>query len=306
MEVHIPYNNPANFIQSLRLKYSFPLNKSWNANILKLPDYLGEGNMQVFVRENMHFIRSKWRTFEPSIVSSPDDVKLSQHIDFRISESGNVESAFLRGCKKYEWEITRVNGLRLFLPKECLPGKTDLLGKLNKYCIDKNVEGLLRELMGIYPEDAASSMLLEGKFLQFIHLWIKFLYREDIEQYFEDLSDWHLKRLKDAKDIIEQSIDNPCGIKALSKKVSINEYDLKKGFKKVHGLSIHQYVIKLRMEKARDLILNTDRPVYEICSELGYTNRGHFAQLYLKYFGMPPLQHRMQSMIRRTQNNELL
>lgn len=294
MDVTIPYTNPYLFIDALKNKYNFPTTNYWNANILTLPAGMGEGNMQVFIRENMHFIRSKWAFPESSSFFSPDEVRQTTHIDFRIGASGHVESSYLEGAKKYEWDITRVNGMRIFLPKECLSDQRDPISRLNKYCIDNNVSRLMKELFAICPEDTTSSMLLEGKFLEFIHMWLQFMNGKDIESHFEDLSDWHFKQLQEAKVLIETSIDNPCGIKKLSRKVNMNECDLKRGFKKLNGLSIHQYVIKLRMEKAQDMILNSDNPISDICSQLGYTNRGHFAQLYFKYFGESPLQHRLK------------
>src|SRR5258706_15326600 len=143
MEINTPYYNPVLFTQAMVTKYHCIQSKYWNAQVLHCPDSLGEGDMQVFIRENMHFIRCKWTTFKPALFSSTDEVKLSQHVDFRITSSGNVESSYLRGYKKYEWDATIVNGLRLFIPKDCIPNRTDLIEKLNKYCIDKNVSRLL-------------------------------------------------------------------------------------------------------------------------------------------------------------------
>jgi AraC-like DNA-binding protein len=293
MKIRTPYHDPSLFLQSMMSRYNCGQSKYWNAQVLHFPNIYAEGSMQVFVRESMHYMRCKWKTFAPSLFSSTDAVKLTPNIDFRISRSGNVESSYLEGCKSYEWDISNVDGLRLFIPKDFIPAKKDLLGKLNKYCMDKNVSRLLKDLFEVYPENNTSFMLLEAKFLEFTHVWLKFLNGGNIEQSFEGLSDYHLKRLEEAKILLQQSIDNPLGIKLLSKAVSINECDLKKGFKKLNGLSIRQYVIKLRMEKAKYLILKTDHPIQHICFQLGYSNRGHFAQIYSKYFGISPLQHRL-------------
>lgn len=293
MEINASYQDPACFIETITQKYGFAQRKYWNAYVLHCPDYFGEGSMQLFIRENMFFSRGKWKIFEPSRFVSPDDVRQAQHIDFRISGSGEVDSFYLQGRKRFEWEIENESvAIRLFLPKDSLPNRPDLIEKLNKYCSDKNVDRLLKQLIDEYSEDNTSFMLLEGRFLEFIHCWLKFMNGDDIERHFAEVPERQFKRLQDAKYLIEKFMDNPCSIRALSKKVNINECDLKRGFKKINGLSIHQYIIKIRMEKARDLILNTDRSIRDICTQIGYTNHGYFAQIYSKYFGAAPLKHR--------------
>ncbi|MEO1654742.1 MAG: AraC family transcriptional regulator, partial [Bacteroidota bacterium] len=98
--------------------------------------------------------------------------------------------------------------------------------------------------------------------------------------------------LKLAKEILENRLINPPSILELSKLVGLNTCKLKTGFKKLFGITIRQYLINLRMEMARDLIKNTDHPISYICHMVGYSNRGHFAALYQKYFGSTPVRDR--------------
>jgi YesN/AraC family two-component response regulator len=39
------------------------------------------------------------------------------------------------------------------------------------------------------------------------------------------------------------------------------------------------------MEAARQMLLETEKSVGEIGDSIGYCNRGHFSQLYQRYFG---------------------
>jgi len=59
-------------------------------------------------------------------------------------------------------------------------------------------------------------------------------------------------------------------------------------FKKYTGTNLWEYVIKLRMEESKRLILTTDLRRYEISERVGYESPEHFSKIFKKYFGMSP------------------
>ncbi|MCL6456416.1 MAG: AraC family transcriptional regulator, partial [Gorillibacterium sp.] len=59
-------------------------------------------------------------------------------------------------------------------------------------------------------------------------------------------------------------------------------------FKKNTGYNLWEYVIKLRMEKSKRLILSTDLRRYEIADQVGYESPEHFSKIFKKYFGLSP------------------
>ncbi|MCD9023200.1 response regulator [Cohnella silvisoli] len=59
-------------------------------------------------------------------------------------------------------------------------------------------------------------------------------------------------------------------------------------FKKNTGVNLWEYVIKLRMEESKRLILNTDLRRYEISERVGYESPEHFSKIFKKYFGISP------------------
>lgn len=59
-------------------------------------------------------------------------------------------------------------------------------------------------------------------------------------------------------------------------------------FKKKTGYNLWEYVIKLRMEESKRLILNTDLRRYEISEQVGYESPEHFSKIFKKYFGISP------------------
>ncbi len=52
------------------------------------------------------------------------------------------------------------------------------------------------------------------------------------------------------------------------------------------------FINSLRMNYARNLLLNSDRSIVEICYDVGFDSLGHFYQVFSRHFGMPPLHYR--------------
>jgi AraC-like DNA-binding protein len=303
MELRLPYIDPFGFARSLVKEYDFHVQEVCNALNVSMPGKMGEGSLQLFIRNDIHYFRGKWKFNEQTIFCSDDPVGKNGLIDFRINATGNVQSTMLEGGKKFEHDTTTVDGMRIFIPERYLPAdKKNLTSKFEYYRLDANINSLLNELFGIDYTEPGNSIFLEGKMLEFIYLWLGYLKKADISKYFIDISDYKLHCIKTAKSLIEENIATDISLKELSRKVGTNECDLKRCFRRMYGLSIHQHVIKTRLEKAHELITQTDLSIQEICNKIGYTNRGHFSQLYRKFYGNSPLSARLNYYLKKPEN----
>ncbi|UOK59222.1 response regulator transcription factor [Metabacillus hrfriensis] len=74
----------------------------------------------------------------------------------------------------------------------------------------------------------------------------------------------------------------------LSEQIYISRNYLSQIFKKATGLSFNHYVNKIRMEKAKNLILEGKLLIYEVAEEVGYKNTPYFSSLFKKYTGLNP------------------
>ena len=69
-------------------------------------------------------------------------------------------------------------------------------------------------------------------------------------------------------------------------------------FKSEVGLSLIQYLRKVRMEKARDLLVTSFASVKVVAAEVGYNDPTHFEREFKKTYGSTPLQHRARYLAR--------
>jgi AraC-like DNA-binding protein len=65
-------------------------------------------------------------------------------------------------------------------------------------------------------------------------------------------------------------------------------------FKKATGLGFTNYVSRLRIEKAKNLLLNPNLRVSEIAFEIGFQSLSHFNRVFKRIIGYSPGKYRSQ------------
>ncbi len=98
------------------------------------------------------------------------------------------------------------------------------------------------------------------------------------------------EKITKAREILLQHIGEPLTIKALSRKVAINECYLKKGFKELFGTTIFDFYQTQRMEHAKYLLYDKGLSVTEVSSLLGYSSISHFSTAFKKHTGIKPCE----------------
>ncbi len=93
-----------------------------------------------------------------------------------------------------------------------------------------------------------------------------------------------------AREVLLQHIGEPITIKALSRKVAINECYLKKGFKEIFGSTIFDFYQTQRMEHAKYLLYDKGLSVTEVSLLLGYSSISHFSTAFKKHTGIKPCE----------------
>jgi AraC-like DNA-binding protein len=96
---------------------------------------------------------------------------------------------------------------------------------------------------------------------------------------------------KELKDIIQDQIDTnlTLSLKKISKELEVNPAYLSREFSKYfENLSFGEYIRKLRIEKAIDLLSNTNHSLTEIAYLTGFSDQSHFTRIFKKHTGENP------------------
>lgn len=92
----------------------------------------------------------------------------------------------------------------------------------------------------------------------------------------------------EAVDILREEWSAPPTIAALARRVGLNECYLKAEFRQRTGLSIGEFVRKLRMEKALELIESGECSILQVALSVGYSNPSHFSAAFKRFYGRLP------------------
>jgi YesN/AraC family two-component response regulator len=78
----------------------------------------------------------------------------------------------------------------------------------------------------------------------------------------------------------------------LSIEGDLNIKKLRAGIRRKTGHSLHEYHFKVRIEKAKILLIQTGYPLKHIANAVGFKNESHFCQKFRKFVSMTPNEFR--------------
>lgn len=101
------------------------------------------------------------------------------------------------------------------------------------------------------------------------------------------------KNVEKVKTYIETHFKEELTRESLASEVFMNPDYLSKLFKKNTGSSLMDYVTKVRIERAKELLERTVLTISEIAIETGYSNTAYFTKMFKKYTnGVTPREYR--------------
>jgi AraC-like DNA-binding protein len=116
-----------------------------------------------------------------------------------------------------------------------------------------------------------------------------------VKKFYPGITDHDLSAIYAADQLILSNLDKHFTTSEIAKKVHLNEFKLKTGFKKVIGMALYERLHVARMERARTLLLQTDKPLKQIYEEIGFDHLTSFITSFRKHFGIPPAALRRTS-----------
>lgn len=102
------------------------------------------------------------------------------------------------------------------------------------------------------------------------------------------IGDGRLRRVSGAITWIKDHFAEPLQIEALAKRVHMSPSALHHHFKAATAMSPIQYQKRLRLQKARSLLLSGASSAEAIAYEVGYASASQFSREYARVFGQPP------------------
>lgn len=133
------------------------------------------------------------------------------------------------------------------------------------------------------------SLFLEGKSFQMLVV--------QIAQYQDDEAEDKLPKILRKSDIhkvdyvakrIAGDLSSNLTVENLAKEAGTNVNKLQEGFKYVYDLTVNKYIQNVKLEAAKDMLMNSEKNISEIVLAIGLNNRSYFSKIFKEKYGVNP------------------
>jgi AraC-like DNA-binding protein len=132
-------------------------------------------------------------------------------------------------------------------------------------------------------------LYVEGKVLESIALLLAQTFaREPLKIPRTPLRPRDVSKVRDAKDLLDERLDDLPSISELARAVGMSATALKTTFRTVLGVPVYQYARNERLRRAQVLLSQGDLSVNEVAETVGYHSLSHFGEAFRKQFGILP------------------
>ena len=104
------------------------------------------------------------------------------------------------------------------------------------------------------------------------------------------------------KSYVKNNLSKKITLSDLSWKLHYSTVTLTEHFKKEYDITIMEYVMRKRMEKASRLLNNSEMSIREVAEECGFGDSEYFSRCFKEYYGMPPVAWKKHN--KETQNDK--
>lgn len=105
-------------------------------------------------------------------------------------------------------------------------------------------------------------------------------------------TNYKFKRLNASRDYIADNYQASLSLRDMAKYSCMSPYHFLRVFKQVYGETPNEFVMRLRIEQAKNMLITENLSVSEFCEKVGYVSFGSFSSLFLKQVGMAPTIYR--------------
>ena len=106
------------------------------------------------------------------------------------------------------------------------------------------------------------------------------------------------RRIVNAKMYMDENYHEDVCLDAVSRKAYLSKFHFHRLFRKVYHQTPHQYLTRKRIDKAKELLAQ-NKPVKEVCNEVGFESIGSFSILFKKEIGFAPQYYRNMAWLKK-------
>lgn len=107
------------------------------------------------------------------------------------------------------------------------------------------------------------------------------------------------------KDYIDRHYQDDISMNKLAEQFYFSREYLSRIFRSQYGCAIYEYLLKVRMDHACQLLKSTNCQLQEIAEKLGYSNANYFSKAFRKHCNITPTEYREQLLIQESAQHSI-
>jgi AraC family transcriptional regulator len=100
-------------------------------------------------------------------------------------------------------------------------------------------------------------------------------------------------KLRQVEDFVNDNYGRDLKLAEMAQVAGMSSFHFAREFKRTTGTTPHQYLIKLRVERAKALLAKNDLPIIEVGLQSGFSHQSHFTRLFRRFTGTTPHSYRL-------------
>ncbi len=233
---------------------------------------------------------------------SDEFIPISDNIDFRVEEGIWINSSSEQMISNYPIGqiFTTVNFVfhkewfKNYLQLEESSCLNQVLSKNHCFSIFEKMPTVIlkivKEIVQIDASNSFAKIALDNRITEVSSWILKTLEKCVSTDSGLNINKQDLENVVLIHQMLTKNLDKSLSINTLSREAGMSESKLKILFKQIYGMSIRQYIINYRMEKAYEMLSKEKRQIGEISAALGYANQSQFTQTFKEYFALLPTE----------------
>ena len=173
-------------------------------------------------------------------------------------------------------------------------GNEDDERKSNQYYLRYCIRQAL--ILAIRGNESEQNVMLLSRTMQ-INPAVEVYFRENVLKILQEycVDDRHFQQLEAAVEYVRNNYNRyDLSLEEVANYIGISKSQISKMFKNQLGIGYLDFLTKLRLHKAQELLANTDHSVKSILLEVGYIDKTSFTKKFKANFGMTPSEYRCQ------------
>jgi AraC family transcriptional regulator len=161
--------------------------------------------------------------------------------------------------------------------------------------IDRHISALLMEMVADLEDGSPAGPLYGDSLANSLALYLLKRYSNvtmRLEPYRGGLPRSKLNRVLE---YINANLSDKIELSVLANVAGVSAYHFARAFKQSTGESPHQYVLRMRIEKAKEFLVHSQLPVIEASALTGFVDQSHFSKVFRRIVGVSPSEYRNNS-----------